>query len=703
MARRILATSVLEKLRDGCWLNLDFNDNGKRIDETMTKKNSFLGNLPVGALRLWIFALALLFVFAARADSGPGQTPDYAEMDLSELMKIPVISASKFEQTATEAPSSITVITSEEIKRYGYRTLADILASVQGFCVTYDRNYDFLGVRGVNLGDFNSRILLLVNGHRINNDLSDGALVGTAFILDVDLIDRVEIVRGPGSVLYGDNAFFGVINVITRRADQVNGAEVSGSYGEFNAYQGRVTAGKTFTNGMELLLSGTIYGSDGPENLFYPEYNTPAQNNGVAHNLDWDFARSGFGSLRYRDFTLEGAFISRDKGNPTAQYGTTFNDPRLQTKDDRGYASLNYTHSFPDVLDLNARVFYDRSSFDIVYPEAPVLYREQQQGDSWGTELQLTKKLWERHVITVGSEFRDDFNQHRRLFREDTGEDFANVHRTRANYGFYAQGDFAVLTNLHLNAGVRYDKYGDFTPSVDPRLALIYTPFAKSTIKAIYGTAFRAPNFLELSNPFFTNNFGSEKITSYELVYEQGVGQNLKTSVSGFYNRMDDLIFVQNSSFANFDADAEGTELALEGAWPNGIRTRASYTFEKTRNRGTDEELADSPEHLGKFNISVPVYEEKVFAALEFQYVSSRSSIHISPTTGLDVPGRDAGGYGIVNFTLFSQNLLKNLEISGSVYNLLDTSYSDPATRFHHQDLIPQDGRTFRIKLTYRF
>jgi len=624
-------------------------------------------------------------------------------MDIGDLMKVPVVfSASKIEQKSTEAPSSTTVITSEEIKRYGYRTLADVLRSVQGFYVSYDRNYAFLGTRGLNLGDFNSRILLLVDGHRINNNLTDGAYIDSAFILDLDLVDRIEIVRGPSSVLYGDNAFFGVINVITRRANQVDGVEVSGAYGTFNSYQGRVTVGNVFTNGLELLLSGSTYGSDGPENLFYPQFNTPAQNNGIAHNLDDDLSRSFFGSLRYRDFTLQGAFNEREKGNPTAQFGATFDDPRLRTTDERGYVSLSYNHSFPDVVDLSAQVYYDRTSFEIAYPETPDLFKEQQQGDWWGTEVELTKKLWERHVITVGAEYRNDFNQHRRLFQEDTGEVFANVNRTRQSYGFYVQGDFTVVTNLHLNAGVRYDQYGDFNPDVDPRLALIYNPFSKSTIKAIYGTAFRAPNFLELSDPIFPN-IGPEKITTYELVYEQEIGKNLKTSLSGFYNQMDNLIFLQNGSFTNFDADAKGTEVAFEGGWQNGLRARASYTFQETRNGGTGQSLADSPQHLGKINVSVPLYKEKVFGSLEFQYVSSRTTMHVSPITGEDVPGRDAAGFGVVNFTLFSRNLVKNLEVSGSVYNLLDTGYSDPATRFHHQDLIPQDGRTFRLKLTYRF
>jgi iron complex outermembrane receptor protein len=668
----------------------------------MNKRNPLLRVLPDFALLFRLIVFVFLGALAARGDTFVSSSGDLTDLDLTNLMNIPIRSASKFVQKETEAPASTTVITSDEIKRYGWRTLGEILRTVPGFYVSYDRNYQFLGARGVNLGDFNSRILLLVDGHRINNDLTDGAFIDTAFILDVDLIDRIEIVRGPGSVLYGDNAFFGVINVITRRANTVDGAEASGSYGTFNTYQGRVTVGKVFTNDLELLLSGTLYQSDGPETLFYPQFNTPAQNNGIARNLDADAFHSFFGSLRYHDFTLEGAFVERKKQNPTAQFGTTFDDPRLRTIDDRGYVNLSYTHSFQDVVDLTAQFYYDRTSFEITYPQTPVLFKEQQQGDWWGTEVQLTKKLMDRHVLTVGAEYRDDFNQHRRLFQEDTGEVFANVNRTRQNFAVYAQGDFAVLTNLHFNAGVRFDKYGSFDPSVDPRLALIYNPFARSTIKAIYGTAFRAPNFLELSDPIFPN-IGPEKITTYELVYEQEILQNLKSSLSGFYNQMDHLIFIENGSFTNFNADAKGVELSLEGIWANGIRARASYTFEETRNRSTGQTLADSPEHLVKLNLSVPIYKEKVFAGFEYQYVSSRTTVHVSPITGEDVPGRDAAGFGVVNFTLFSQNLVKNLEFSGSVYNLLDTGYSDPATRFHHQDLIPQDGRSFRVKLTYRF
>jgi len=692
----------------------------------MNKRNPLLPILSGPALLLrHFFWVLFLLALSVRADNGTNQAQDLTELPLEALMQIEVpevFSASKFEQKATEAPSSVTVITADDIKRYGYRTLADILASVQGFYVSYDRNYDFLGASGVELGDFNSRILLLVNGHRVNNDLNDGAYIDTAFILDVDLIDRVEIIRGPGSVLYGNNAFFGVINVITRQGKQVNGVEASGAYGSFDAYSGRVTVGNQFTNGLQFLLSGTIYDSDGPENLFYPQFDMPSLNvnNGIAHNLDDDGFGSFFGSVNYKDFTVEGGFINREKGNPTGQYSepplTTFDDSRLRTVDDRSYATLKYAHKFSDTLDVSADIYYDRNDFQIGYPLSgqiggmPVsdLYEEQETGEWAGGEVQVNKKIRDRHLLTVGGEFRDDFSQDDHLFQlEPVPGDIRNVHDQRQNYAIFAQDDFAVVTNLHLNAGVRYDQAYDqhdhFSPSWSPRAALIYDPFRQSTFKFIYGTAFRDPSFYELSELASLNiKPQSEKITSCELVYEQGIGRYLRSSVSGYYNRMDDLIDFQNGSFTNFNADTLGLEMALEGKWENGIRTRLSYTLQHTENRDTGDGLPDSPMHLIKFNASAPVFPDKVFAGLEVQYTSKRHTV-FTDLSGGTLPGADVPGYAVVNFTLFSQNLVKNLDISASIYNLLDKTYYDPASNFHLQDAIQQDGRTFRVKVTYRF
>ena len=677
-----------------------------------------------------ILALSLALGAPAAEMNTPPKAADLTELPLEALMDIEVpkvYAASKLEQSETEAPASVTVVTADEIKKYGDRTLADVLESVQGFNVSYDRNYDFLGTRGISLGDFNDRILLLVDGHRVNNNFNDGAAIGTDFILDVDLIDRVEVIRGPGSALYGDNAFFGVINVVTRRGQQLNGFETSAEYGSFNAYKIRETYGKLFTNGVELLLSGTYYDSGGQDRLFYQQFDYPALNNGVAQNKDGDSYGSLFGSLGYRDFTLEGGFNRRDKANPTGQYSqvvdstpeilaTTFNDPRLRTIDERSYCALKYAHSFPEVVDVTAQVYCDSYTHEIGYPQTVLVgtnivsssfSSERDIGEWWGAELQLNKRLWDRHVITLGAEYRDDFLQDSRVDVENMPDAGSNTRTNRQSYGVYAQGDFEVLTNLHFNGGVRYDQYGDFAPAIDPRVALIYNPWEKSTFKAIYGTAFRAPSFYEFTQAAPGQVLKPEEITSYELVYEQDIGRHLRSSVSGFYNQMNDLIVFSSGSFTNFDAQTKGVELALEGFWPSGIRGRASYSFQETRDTGIGWEAPDSPNHLLKFNLSVPLVRDKVFAGVEFQYTSDRRSLHntTDPNSGqpITVQGEEAGGFGIVNLTLFSQKLIKNLEFSASVYNLLDRQYSDPASQFHVQDVIGQDGRSFRLKLTYRF
>jgi iron complex outermembrane receptor protein len=196
-----------------------------------------------------------------------------------------------------------------------------------------------------------------------------------------------------------------------------------------------------------------------------------------------------------------------------------------------------------------------------------------------------------------------------------------------------------------------------------------------------------------------------EKITSYEVDYEQGIGLHLRTSVSAFYNRMDDLIDIQSGSFTNFNAETFGTELALEGIWMDEIRTRVSYSLQHTENRDTDNGFPDSPMHLIKANVSVPLWQDKIFAGLEFQYTSSSHTIMTVPGVGGSTTqqGPDAPGFAVVNFTLYSRNLIKNLDASASIYNLLDNRYEEPATLFHLQNVIPQDGISFRIKLTYHF
>ena len=148
-----------------------------------------------------LFLLGLGTTRAAAHDKT--ETPNLLDMSIDDLMLIEVNSvygASGFKQKVSEAPASIIVITSDEIKAHGYRTLADILRNVRSCYVSYDRNYSYLGVRGYGpAGDYNSRFALSIDGHRLNDNIFDGSLIGTEFPIDVDLIQRVEVIRGPNS------------------------------------------------------------------------------------------------------------------------------------------------------------------------------------------------------------------------------------------------------------------------------------------------------------------------------------------------------------------------------------------------------------------------------------------------------------------------------------------------------------------------
>ena len=673
--------------------------------------------LKSGAASLALASLSIT-VWAA------GDTNDLAALkslsleDLAAVRVETVVGASKHEQKITEAPSAVTIVTADEIKKSGYRTLADILNGVRGFYVTSDRAYSYIGLRGFNRpGDYGGRTLITIDGHRMNDPLYDSAANGTDFILDLDLIDRVEIIRGPGSALYGNNAFFAVINVITRRGGDFKGAEVSGAYASYDTYNGRVSYGDRFKNGLELLLSGTYFDSGGHDRLSYPEFMNV--NHGVAENSDMSRFASCFASASYRDFSFEGAFIQRTKHLPTAAYGTVFNDPRDQVMDERAFAELKYRHLFARDWEVSARVYYDHYRyegyvplpevsytipFNPSYPGTITINRDADNSESAGAEIQASKTVLEKHRLTFGTEYRHDFELKFLNFDEAPRITYLDSNLTADTVGIYAQDEYAVFDHLILNAGIRYDYFSSFGDSLNPRAALIYSPWTNSTFKAIYGQAFRAPNAFELyyEAPGYSANphLGPETIRSYELVYEQVLNAHLHLTSSLFYDDINDLITFQSDAsgthvnFGNLaGATSKGAEIELEGTWAHGWHGRASYTFADARDSANDQRLSNSPEHLAKFSLTAPLWRDKIFATLELQAMSERKTVQ----------GGATSGFCIANMTLFSREIAKGLEVSASVYNLFDTHYADPVAVDFRQASIPQDGRSFRAKLTWRF
>ena len=548
------------------------------------------------------------------------QTPDDSEIlgEAALFQEVPsVTAASKYEQDPREAPASITVITRDDIDRYGYRTLAEALNSVRGFFTSYDRNYTYVAVRGFTLpGDYNTRILLLVDGHRLNDNVADAAYVGTESALDMSTVDRVEIIRGAASSLYGTNAFYAVVNVITLSGRALQGGQVQADAGTFGAYRARGVYGQKARSGVEWLVAGGYYRTSGPD-LYFPEFDSPETNNGIASGLDGDRTADGFAKIAYQGWSLEAGVQGRRKEVPTASFGTTFDDPRLQTRDGHAFAVARYDHPFADLSRINVSVAYDRHRYRGTYPYDGVLQRDFQSGDWTTVEAQYVRPIGQRHKLVIGAEYRYNIRQDQALYDEDPFQSYLDDQRSSHVWAVFIQDEFRITRNLLLNAGLRHDDYETFGGTTNPRAALIYSLDDATTIKGLYGRAFRAPNLYELyaqdggisQKP--SERLRPETIESYELVAERLLTRGLRSTVSLYHFTAARLISIYADStdgllvFGNLGrVRSTGVEVETEAS-VGAVSARASYAFQRVRDADADEAPVNSPAHVGRLGVSV--------------------------------------------------------------------------------------------------
>jgi outer membrane receptor for ferrienterochelin and colicins len=706
----IFHTYFLRNIARLCSLYRNERDGKEIVMKNLVMKNLVMKSLVMKCL------IAVIFVFFAAAGSLEAVVFYLEQFDLEqnvfkqnlgavtleELLNTQISTAAKYEQTSSQAPASVTIITSEDIERYGYRTLDEALMQVRGFYSRNDRNYVTLGVRGFSRpSDYDNRILVLINGHTTNENIYGAPFIGTELGLDLDIIERIEVVRGPGSALYGTGAMFAVVNIITKDGNLLDGLKVTGETGSYGRIEGSAAYGKRLGSGMDILVSG-LWGDIEGQDLYFEEYDDPETNHGVAENLDWDKYYGLFTRINYGAVILQGFLSSREKGIPTGAWEMKFNDDDARTLDERGYVELKYDEDISASQHVMSRGYFDYYRYRGTYPYEEGNWYDGNDGNWAGGEFEFRWDLRPDNRLTLGTEYQKHLRaDHREWDEWETyfDEDFP-FHVT----SFYLQDEYQMLENLSVTFGLRHDEYSTVGSATTPRGAIVYNPLRTSTLKFLYGEAFRAPNVYEVHYESVDEAKGNpdlnpEEIRTAEVVWEQRIGDQLFGLVSVYNyemrNLIDQVIDPADSLFQFQNVSkvrANGVELELTARLKMGLLCYANYIVQKAEDADREERLTNSPAQILKAGLVCPVLNF-LSAAAELQYETKRITVYETETEP----------YFVANVNLATKPLLDRAKVSLLIRNLFDEEYSLPGGYEHEQDAIVQDGRTMTAKVELMF
>jgi iron complex outermembrane receptor protein len=628
------------------------------------------------------------------------------EPTLEDLLDTKISTAAKYEQTLRDAPSNVSVITSDDIAHYGWQTLGDALLSQPGFFGRDDRNYVYLGFRGFQSpSSYSNGILLLLNGHTMNDNVYFSPFFGNDLSLDMYNIDRIEIVRGPGSSLYGTSAMLAVINIITKKGNVIDGIRSSLKVGSWNNTQGTLSLGKSFENGLNISISGKI-GYVRGQDLYFKEYDDSSTNNGWARGLDWERFSGGFIYVNYEGFSLNAFQAYRDKGIPTGSYDIIFNNSAAWTTDERSFAELKFDHKFTSRLSIMARAYFDYYNYYGSYPYDTVEY-DGNTGKWAGTELQAVWDPFLNNRLTAGIEFKNNFHADNRIWQSDNY--LFNKNSPYNVFSVYGQDQWQVFDNLNIDLGLRYDNYTNMNNSTAPRISINYNLSKNGVIKGIYGEAFRVPNIYELyyednitqkGNPYLS----PERIITYELVYQRQVSRNFNFNFSVFHYQMKNMIGqVQDPVDSLFQYRnlgsliVNGLEVCTNYHLSSDFSIYANYSYNSINKSQSEQELIDSPVHDFKSGVNY-LFLKRFSVSLEGIYESERQTRINSLTNP----------FFLVNaYVVYSPEQVNNLiglnnflNFSFRINNLFNVNYAYPGGIEHKQIIIPQNGRNFLLELS---
>ncbi|WP_221251832.1 TonB-dependent receptor plug domain-containing protein [Desulfuromonas versatilis] len=657
-----------------------------------------------------------------------------------------------------KAPAVATVITAEEIKAMGARSLDDVLETVAGIHVmpsSLSRLDSIYSIRGIQSG-FNPHVLVLMNGTPFANVFNGGHPI--LFRLPVSAISRVEVIRGPGSAIYGADAFAGVINIITKDVDEFNGTTVGGRVGSFDThdffiqdgrYFGKVSVGfslewqesegdksRKIDSDFQTILDNTFgtNASLAPNSLStkYDVLNTHlefSKDHLKWRNWYWRQKNAGQGAGGAQALDKEGdhdenLFLTDlSYAIPLEnQWEINLNGNFLHRESDSHFVLLPPGALVPIGSDGNLN--FSSPVGLVLFPNG-LLGNPGGKETQYGVDLNGTYSGISTHRIRLGAGFKYQTAQGEESKNFGPGvidgsegvvtgelKDVTNTpfvflpdSSRRIWYGSI-QDEWQFVRDWELTVGVRYDYYSDFGRTINPRLALFWATRHNLTTKFLYGHAFRAPSFSEqfaINNPIIlgNNDLEPEKINTYELSFDYRPTFDLQTVLSLFAYRAKDLIeFIPDTDGDSNTAQNAGDQLGygfeLETNWNiNGnLKLVGNYSLQHSEDPDDGSHIPDVPGQKLYLRADLKFNRGWTFSP-QLLWVGDRHRAK-------DDPRSDINDYTLVGATLRSPKFFDHWEFGFSAKNLFDENAREPSTTNIPGDY-PMEGRNFWGELTCNF
>jgi iron complex outermembrane receptor protein len=624
------------------------------------------------------------------------------------MEELPVVQAAALhQQTLQEAPANVTVISSAEIRKYGYRTLGEALNSIRGSYLTNDRIYHYIGVSGVSLpGDFNTRILVMINGHSMTEHVYDSNnFFGQDFGLDMDLVERIEIIRGSASALYGSNAMLATINIITRSPVDFMGLRVGTETDSFGEKKLSVSDSLYLGRGANLLVSGSVFDNSG-QTLFIPQFNSPATSNGVSSGQDGEAGYHTFANLVWSDWNIMAYFNSRRKKAPLNWADNSpFNDRGSRARDSRNFVEAAKSQDVGASGKLKYLFYYDDYRYDdrfdydmgTGYPEDQ---RNLVRNDWLGSRVTWSHPFTSRGDVIFGVQGEWEIrNLQAESIVSPTVVPLVRFNIPDRSAALFTQQEWRLSRRWKLDGGLRFDRSHNYGNALSPRIAAVYQQSDTTVFKLVYGRPFRHPSAYEKyynDDRTLTSNLDlhAESAHTIEFSIERKFAHRFTAIADVYEYNMRDLIqevYPADAApqFRNVDsARSRGIEFEFSGKLPGDVELLASAALQRTIDVDNRQSLPNSPHTLAKLRLGMPLARQWLFVASSAEYMSHRD------TTG----GSQVAGVVIQDLTLTTRRpLIPNFDMQFGIRNLWNRTYEDPVGLT--VDTLRQDGRSVFLKL----